>query len=82
VEKSVVLSAVPVVLFVVPITALMWVCQIIPRQTAVSKLALPRAAIAEAAEFECDEWEDQFPDFNPEWRDDAAREAACSALGL
>jgi hypothetical protein len=85
VAKSVLLSAVPVFLFVVPVTALLWVCQSVPREAAVSKLALPTAATAEAAEdeSECNGGECPSPDPESAWGDDdGEREAPHSAQRL
>jgi hypothetical protein len=65
VAKSALFRAGPVVLVIVPLTALMWVCQSVPRKTAVTKRVLPTAAIAPAVEdeFECDDWDDPELDF-------------------
>jgi hypothetical protein len=82
--KSVVSGAVPVFLFVVSVTALMWVCHSVPREAAASKLALSTAATAEAAEeeFECDRWEGPCPNPDSAWRDDADREPPHSVQRL
>jgi hypothetical protein len=86
VANSVVSGAVPVFLFVVPLTALMWVSQSVPREAAASKLALPRVAPAETGEeeFECDGgecagWECPGPDPESVWRNDGERESRHSA---
>ncbi len=87
--KSVVSGAVPVFLFVVSVTALMWVCHSVPREAATSKLALSTAATAEAAgeEFECDGGECaggecRGPDAESAWRNDKEREPRHSAQRL
>lgn len=62
--KSALVGAAPLLLFLIPMTALMWMCQSIPREKASPKLALPAAVLANAAEddLECD-WEDSDQDF-------------------
>jgi len=64
VAKSVLVGVVPLLLFLIPLTALMWMCQSIPPEKPSPRLGLKSAAMTSAAEddFEC-EWDDPDEDF-------------------
>lgn len=70
--KSLLLAVAPVALFLVPMTALIWVWQSIPLAALASKPVVPTIADAQAADgdFGWDEWEDPCPDLQLEWREE------------
>jgi len=74
VAKSVLFGAVPVVLFLVPMTALVWVCQSIPPEA--SALSVPMVAIAQGAEndLECYEWDTADLDFKADPSQDVGKQ--------